>query len=160
MGRLTNHPDCFQKLNFLASLHPAQPPPLQKNEIAKQGLFYLVYLVEFNSQGLNLTQKGCTEMLLLCFHNCSLGMSPVSLLDVAANHVSATVMEIGRTVCIWKASQAKQDDFNGSFASSPAPLNLATVNSPSLCSVEVKLLHQTKVSSGAVMIPRKYISKL
>ena len=82
----------------------------------------------------------------------SLGMSPVSLLDVAANHILATVTEIGRMVCISKASQTEQDDFNGSFALSLALLNLATVNglSPSLHSVEeVKPLHQTKASSGA-----------
>jgi hypothetical protein len=46
-------------------------PTTQKNEIAKLWLFYLVYLIEFNSQGLNLAPKGCTEMLVLSFHNCS-----------------------------------------------------------------------------------------
>jgi protein SPA2 len=36
-----------------------------------------------------------------------LGMSAVSLLDAAASHVSATVMEIGKMVCIRKASRAE-----------------------------------------------------
>jgi hypothetical protein len=49
--------------------HPAESPPLL--EIAKLGLFSLVYLVEFNSQGLNLAQKSCAEMWLQCFRNCS-----------------------------------------------------------------------------------------
>jgi hypothetical protein len=79
-------------------------------------------------------------------------MSPVILLDAAASHVSATVTEIGKTVCIRKASRAEQDDFNGSSPLSPAPPNSGIANgfSPSSRAVEeVKLLHQKKASSGA-----------
>jgi hypothetical protein len=71
VGRLTNHPDCFQKFNFLARFAPSTATTTPKNEIAKLVLFYLVYLVEFNFQGLNLAQKSCTEMWLQCFCNCS-----------------------------------------------------------------------------------------
>jgi len=42
-------------------------------------------------------------------HASSAGMSPVSLLDAAASHVSATVTEIGRTVFIRKATKAEQE---------------------------------------------------
>jgi len=44
-------------------------------------------------------------------HATSSGMSPVSLLDAAASHVSATVTEIGRTLCIRKATKAEQEKF-------------------------------------------------
>jgi len=52
-------------------------------------------------------------------HATSSGMSPVSLLDASTSHVSAAVTEIGKTVCIRKASRAEQDEFNGSPAASP-----------------------------------------
>lgn len=74
-------------------------------------------------------------------HATSSGMSPVSLLDAAASHVSATVTEIGRTVCIRKATKAEQEQFTPvSYASSASATNGF---SPSLRSVdEVKVAHQ------------------
>ena len=42
-------------------------------------------------------------------HASSAGMSPVSLLDAAASHVSATITELGRTVFIRKATKAEQE---------------------------------------------------
>ena len=45
-------------------------------------------------------------------HAVSSGMSPVSLLDAAASHVSATVTEISRTICIRKATRAEQEEFS------------------------------------------------
>jgi hypothetical protein len=82
-------------------------------------------------------------------HATSFGMSPVSLLDAAASHVSATVTEIGRTVCIRKASRAEQEEFTAS--PSPAPNTPASNGfSPSLRSVEeIKPLHQKKASSAS-----------
>ncbi|GLB37366.1 putative spa2 homology domain (SHD) of GIT [Lyophyllum shimeji] len=81
-------------------------------------------------------------------HATSLGMSPVSLLDAAASHVSASITEIGRTVCIRKATKAEQDHF------SQAPYMPATATngfSPSLRSVdETKSSHQRKGSSNSV----------
>lgn len=44
-------------------------------------------------------------------HATGSGMSPVSLLDAAASHVSATVTEIGKAVCIRKATRAEQEQF-------------------------------------------------
>ena len=61
MGRLTNCSDAFKNSISHRDLHPAQPHTTQKNEIGKLGLFYLVYLVGFNPEGLNLAQKGCME---------------------------------------------------------------------------------------------------
>jgi protein SPA2 len=44
-------------------------------------------------------------------HAMSAGMSPVSLVDAAASHVAATVTEVGRTLCIRKATKAAQEQF-------------------------------------------------
>jgi protein SPA2 len=67
-------------------------------------------------------------------HAQSAGMSPVSLLDAAASHVSSTVTEIGKTVCIRKATKAEQDQF------APLPVTSPPLASngflPSLRSVE------------------------
>ena len=85
-------------------------------------------------------------------HATSSGMSPVSLLDAAASHVSATVTEIGRTVCIRKASRAEQDDF---AAAAPSPaLNSSATNgfSPALRAVEEinSSNHQKKGSTTSI----------
>ncbi|EJF55728.1 hypothetical protein DICSQDRAFT_130488 [Dichomitus squalens LYAD-421 SS1] len=64
-------------------------------------------------------------------HATSAGMSPVSLLDAAASHVSATVTEIGKTVHIRKATKAEQDAFMPSSSSSAT-----NGYAPSLRSVE------------------------
>lgn len=92
-------------------------------------------------------------------HSTSVGMSLVSLLDTAASHILATITEIGKMVCIRKASQAELDDYNAtttstlsSLSSSPVLPNTATSNGgllPTLRAVEeVKPLHQKKASSG------------
>lgn len=49
-------------------------------------------------------------------HATSLGMSPVSLLDAAASHVSSTVTEIAKMIFIRKATRMEQE-----FSSSPQP---------------------------------------
>ena len=68
-------------------------------------------------------------------HATSSGMSPVSLLDAAASHVSLTITEIGRTVCIRKAIKAEQDQF--SYTALPGPSGAAANGfSPVLRSVE------------------------
>ncbi|KAG6813745.1 hypothetical protein H0H92_007697 [Tricholoma furcatifolium] len=78
-------------------------------------------------------------------HATSSGLSPVSLLDAAASHVSATVTEIGRTLCIRKASKTEQDQF-----SSPYSATASSSFSPTLRSVEeVKSPHQRKGSSSS-----------
>lgn len=79
-------------------------------------------------------------------HATSSGMSPVSLLDAAASHVSATITEIGRTICVRKATKTEQDQF------SPTPAYASTSSgfSPSLRSVdEIKAPHQRKASSSS-----------
>lgn len=65
-------------------------------------------------------------------HATSHGMSPVSLLDAAASHVSTTITEIARTVFVRKASKAEMDQFT---YTSPPPsatngyaTNLRSVN--------------------------------
>lgn len=44
-------------------------------------------------------------------HATSMGMAPVSLLDAAASHLSATVTEIGKTVLIRRATRSEQEQF-------------------------------------------------
>ncbi|KAG5341528.1 hypothetical protein C0989_009889 [Termitomyces sp. Mn162] len=78
-------------------------------------------------------------------HATSSGLSPVSLLDAAASHVSATITEIGQTICIRKATKAEQEQSaQPSYASSTA----TNVFIPSLRTVEEnKPSHQRKGSS-------------
>ena len=47
-------------------------------------------------------------------HATSLGLSPVSLLDAAASHVSAAVTELGRVVLLRRATKAEQEQFSPS----------------------------------------------
>ena len=64
-------------------------------------------------------------------HATSLGLSPVSLLDAAASHVSAAVTELGRVVLLRRATKAEQEQF--------APLSSGTainVFTPGLRTVE------------------------
>lgn len=91
-------------------------------------------------------------------HATSSGMAPVSLLDAAASHVSATVTEIGRAVGIRKATRAEQDDFASAFGTGPGPVASATNGySPGLRSVDEGKQspssapsHQKKASSASV----------
>ena len=50
-------------------------------------------------------------------HATSSGLSPVSLLDAAASHVSAAVTELGRVVFLRRATKAEQEQFAPSSAS-------------------------------------------
>ncbi|KAI8974031.1 hypothetical protein BD414DRAFT_468647 [Trametes punicea] len=78
-------------------------------------------------------------------HATSLGMSPVSLLDAAASHVSATVTEIGKTIHMRKASKTEQEQLATTAATSTTATNGYT---PSLRSVdELRSIHQRSGSS-------------
>lgn len=81
-------------------------------------------------------------------HATSSGLSPVSLLDAAASHVSVTITEIGRTLCIRKATKAEQEQ----FAQPPYPsITAASGFVTSLRSVEEnKTSHQRKGSSISI----------
>lgn len=65
-------------------------------------------------------------------HATSSGLSPVSLLDAAASHVSAAVTEIGRAVFIRRATKQEQEQ----YAPAPAPASASNGFSPTLRSVE------------------------
>ncbi|KAI0665719.1 hypothetical protein C8Q78DRAFT_1063711 [Trametes maxima] len=65
-------------------------------------------------------------------HAMGAGMSPVSLLDAAASHVSATVTELGKTILVRKATRAEQDQFASAASGGSATNGFA----PSLRSVE------------------------
>ncbi|KAG8221360.1 hypothetical protein J3R82DRAFT_1532 [Butyriboletus roseoflavus] len=75
-------------------------------------------------------------------HAMSSGMSPVSLLDAAASHVSATITEISRNIYIRKATRAEQEEF-----SVPPP---ASQHLPSLRSIEeLRSGHERKSSTAS-----------
>ncbi|KAL1742355.1 hypothetical protein HDZ31DRAFT_43446 [Schizophyllum fasciatum] len=76
-------------------------------------------------------------------HASSSGMSPVSLLDAAASHVSATVTELARTVLIRRATKQEQEQF--AAASPPA----RTAFSPMLRSVEERSMHSRGGSAAS-----------
>ncbi|KAG2015810.1 hypothetical protein CC2G_009047 [Coprinopsis cinerea AmutBmut pab1-1] len=81
-------------------------------------------------------------------HATSHGMSPVSLLDAAASHVSTTITEIARTVCIRKASKQEQEQFS---YSSPPP-TATNGYAPNLRSVDESQFtpsHQRKASQAS-----------
>lgn len=81
-------------------------------------------------------------------HATSNGMSPVSLLDAAASHVSSTVTEIGKTLCVRKATKAEQDQFVQLPLSSASP---GGSFSPFLRSVnEERSVHSRGGSSASV----------
>lgn len=78
-------------------------------------------------------------------HATSSGMSPVSLLDAAASHVSATVTDITKMILVRRATKAEQEQFT---SSSYMPGGTATNGfSPSLRSVLEKDSHHRKTSS-------------
>jgi protein SPA2 len=76
-------------------------------------------------------------------HATSAGMAPVSLLDAAASHVSLTITEIGKTVCIRKATKTEQDRFT---PASPPPTVLPSSVANALRSME----HQRRGSNSSV----------
>ncbi|KAF8635219.1 hypothetical protein AX17_003995 [Amanita inopinata Kibby_2008] len=81
-------------------------------------------------------------------HATSSGMSPVSLLDAAASHVSVTITEIGKVIHIRKATKAELDKF-ALTQHSPSPATGAFVTS--LRSIdETKVTHQRKASGTSV----------
>ncbi|KAJ2931253.1 hypothetical protein H1R20_g5821, partial [Candolleomyces eurysporus] len=67
-------------------------------------------------------------------HATSNGLSPVSLLDAAASHVSASVTEIGKIVCLRKATKIEQEQFP--YNVSPPSASSASGYTPSLRSVD------------------------
>jgi len=86
-------------------------------------------------------------------HASSAGMSPVSLLDAAASHVSVTITEIGRTVSIRKATKAELEQV------SYGPNTSATGFSPSLRTLEERSGHQRKGSLASVSSSREVINR-
>ncbi len=80
-------------------------------------------------------------------HATSLGLSPVSLLDAAASHVSAAVTELGRVVLLRRATKAEQEQF------APSSTGTATNGfTPGLRTVEEvrpSLTHQRGLSESS-----------
>lgn len=81
-------------------------------------------------------------------HATSSGLSPVSLLDAAASHVSAAITELGRVVLLRRASKVEQEQF------APLPSNGAATNgfAPGLRMVEEgrpSVAHQRGLSEAS-----------
>lgn len=90
-------------------------------------------------------------------HATSHGMSPVSLLDAAASHVSTSVTEIARTVFVRKATKAEMEQFS---YTSPPP-SASNGYSPNLQSVHESMSsynprHQRNGSQASVSPPRNW----
>ncbi|PCH36738.1 hypothetical protein WOLCODRAFT_109116 [Wolfiporia cocos MD-104 SS10] len=84
-------------------------------------------------------------------HATSAGMSPVSLLDAAASHVSLTVTDIGKTVCIRKATRAEQEQFVPPTAGASATNGYA----PALRSVDEGRVSQAHSRGGSSASSRR-----
>ncbi|KAG6879161.1 hypothetical protein C0992_004694 [Termitomyces sp. T32_za158] len=84
-------------------------PQRERSDVDPEALGYLCERAEATLSNLVAASKT---------HATSSGLSPVSLLDAAASHVSTTVTEIGRTLCIRKATMAEQEQFAQPFYSS------------------------------------------
>jgi len=82
-------------------------------------------------------------------HASSSGMAPVSLLDAAASHVSATVTDIGKTIFIRKATKTEQEQF--AYGQYTVPSKSAAVGfASSLRSIEeARTGHQRKASQAS-----------
>lgn len=80
-------------------------------------------------------------------HATGSGMSPVSLLDAAASHVSLTITEIGKTICIRKATRMEQEQ----ASNLPSSSSVTNGYTPSLQSVEEvrPSSHQRGLSSSS-----------
>ncbi|KLO10315.1 hypothetical protein SCHPADRAFT_906964 [Schizopora paradoxa] len=96
-------------------------------------------------------------------HATSMGMAPVSLLDAAASHLSATVTEIGKTVLIRRASRIEQEQFRSSSGAhqrnaslsrrrdeqSPQPQSRPSMDQPRTDSLPRRVLSPLGISSAA-----------
>ena len=85
-------------------------------------------------------------------HATSSGLSPVSLLDAAASHVSAAVTELGRVVLLRRASKAEQEQFvplpsNGGATNSFSP-GLRTVDEGRPSAAYQRGLSETSTKRG------------
>jgi hypothetical protein len=79
-------------------------------------------------------------------HATSSGMSPVSLLDAAASHVSVCVSEIGRTVLIRKATKAEMDQFP--YTNAPVGSSLGNSPSPSSGFIPMRTIEELRTFGG------------
>jgi protein SPA2 len=80
-------------------------------------------------------------------HATSSGLSPISLLDAAASHVSASITEMAKTALIRKATKTEQEQY--AHTSQPSMSDSPSF-SPTMRTVdEVKTSHQRKGSAAA-----------
>ncbi|THG98490.1 hypothetical protein EW145_g7419 [Phellinidium pouzarii] len=82
-------------------------------------------------------------------HATSMGMSPVSLLDAASSHLSATVTELGKIIFIRKASAAEQEQFALATRTNSFGLNGFAPTLRSIDEMQYSSTHQRTSSSGS-----------
>ncbi|PWY99934.1 hypothetical protein BCV70DRAFT_231640 [Testicularia cyperi] len=88
--------------------------PTNVAELSQEDLEQLHALKSKCSATLNNLMTACRN------HASSHGLSPVSLLDAAASHVSATVIDLVKLVKVRKASKLETDDFQAKFGGESA----------------------------------------
>uniref|UniRef100_V5EZQ6 GIT Spa2 homology (SHD) domain-containing protein n=1 Tax=Kalmanozyma brasiliensis (strain GHG001) TaxID=1365824 RepID=V5EZQ6_KALBG len=92
--------------------------PANVAELSNEELDQLMALKSKCSATLNNLMSACRN------HASSHGLSPVSLLDAAASHVSATIVEMVKLLKVRKASRGEPEDLSTSFSEDSAPTRL------------------------------------
>lgn len=85
------------------------------NDLSKEDLDHIKSLKSKCSSTLNNLMTACRN------HASSHGLSPVSLLDAAASHVSTTIVDMVRIVKIRKASKSEAQEYEATLASGGGP---------------------------------------
>jgi hypothetical protein len=121
------------------------------SELSPEEREQLVLLKSKASGTLNNLMTACRN------HASSHGMSPVSLLDAAASHVSSTVVDLAKLLKIRKASQSETDELEATFAQGTLanglkPLHINAVASAS--SSRETPFSPSSLSAGAEFRPR------
>jgi len=84
-------------------------------------------------------------------HAASSGMSPVSLLDAAASHVSASVTEIGKAIDIRKATMVEHEEFFRTVKPPSTTISIPSYSpSPPLRKVGEVPFHKRKASTPSI----------
>ena len=81
-------------------------------------------------------------------HATSAGMSPVSLLDAAASHVSVTITQLGKTVCIRAATNAEKEQSASMFGGTAATATNGFSSSASASEVTTLSRNASRSSSN------------
>lgn len=121
------------------------------NQLSPEDSDSLMQLKPKISTSLNNLMTACRN------HASSHGMSPVSLLDAAASHVSMTVVELVKLLKVRSATQAEKDQFEAHFASANggvAPNGLKPLHIGSLANSGKSPTFSPTLDSGSEWKPK------